>query len=436
MVGLMVLAGVLSGTLVTDAAGPALDAPAAVAQPAVSVASTVAAVSVYQTGQITAPVRDAALAAAADVGAPAVVGRGFSVGLTRVRRGAAVIQQAEGAGWAFPMAVTALPLDAIGAVMGRSVSGPISEGQVVMGQTSAAIRGAQAGDVIDVVAANGTITSFAIGAIAPDAQVGGTEIVMTVDQASALGAVYDTRVLIYGPVDTFALHLALVDHGLTTNSKVRIRQTWDPPDPDDTLSLAVTKSLLGEFDYYYAGLSTSGWTAMSAGWRNQYLPAAREAYPTGIRALCNKVIKADLTAALQEVVSSGLGGGIDAANANQYGGCATGQVRFARLTQNLGSVSRHSWGQPLDTNTTTNCQGCVPQMDCRIVRIFRKHHFAWGGNFLTSDGMHFEWVGQQRNTLQYPSRYCPNLPNGNIQSSNPPSPGSRATLFAGDGWAD
>jgi hypothetical protein len=76
-------------------------------------------------------------------------------------------------------------------------------------------------------------------------------------------------------------------------------------------------------------------------------------------------------------------------------------------------------------------------MDCRVVRIFRKHNFAWGGNFFVPDGMHFEWVGEQRNTWQYPSRYCPNVPGGGIEAlaHDPPAPtDQRATMFADDGW--
>jgi hypothetical protein len=73
-------------------------------------------------------------------------------------------------------------------------------------------------------------------------------------------------------------------------------------------------------------------------------------------------------------------------------------------------------------------------MDCRVVRIFRAHNFAWGGNFINPDGMHFEWVGEPRNTFLYPSRYCPNVPSGGIESFTV-SRDSRGVMFADDGSA-
>ena len=90
-------------------------------------------------------------------------------------------------------------------------------------------------------------------------------------------------------------------------------------------------------------------------------------------------------------------------------------MRFNRLTpdSSLGFLSRHSWGMALDTNTQGSCQGCVPDFSktaagCTTVQIFRKYGFAWGGNFLTPDGMHFEYVGERRDLQAYPSRFCPN----------------------------
>jgi hypothetical protein len=419
--------------------GPVTSVPAGAAASAVAspVELPFDAVTVFQTGELTAPVRDATLAAANSVNAPASVGRGFTALMTKLVRGATVVQKASAAGWAFPMAVTALPLEAIGPVMGRDVAAVLAQGQVVMGQTSAGLRGAQVGDLVDLIGQAGSTVSFVIGRIGTDVEVGGTEFVMSTTMADRLGATIATRVLVYGQFNREALVAALAAGGIYANRKVRVRTTWDASDPDSSLGMAATKSLLGEFDFNYAGLSTTGWTAMSPTWRAQYLPSSRETYPTGIKAMCNRTVKADLRAALQEVVDSGLAWAIDVANANSAGGCATGSVRFARITQALGSVSRHSWGQPLDTNTTSNCQGCVPKMDCRVVRIFRKHGFAWGGNFLTPDGMHFEWVGEPRNALQYPSKYCPNLSGGRVQILGPPRVrAARSMLFSDDGLMD
>ncbi|MFM7685321.1 MAG: M15 family metallopeptidase [Actinomycetota bacterium] len=436
LLGVMVAFSV--GAAGADPLVPQVDQGASAEAVAAPLEVAVDAVSVFQTGELETPVRDAALAAALEAGAPAVVGRGFTSLMTRLRRGAGVVQQSTGAGWGFPMAVTSLPLDAVAAVMGRDVSSVLAAGQVTMGETSASIRGAQVGDVIDLVGPFGSTVSFTIGRIGTDTEVGGAELVMSPTMADRLGATIPTRVLVYGQFDRVALQGSLRSRGLYANTKVRIRHSWDAPDPDSTLGMAATKKVLGEFDLYYAGLSTNDWTKMNANWVATYLPPSRELYPTGIRARCNVAVRADLRAALQEVVDSGLSWTIDAANANSYGGCATGTVRFARVTQVLGSVSRHSWGQPLDTNTVTNCQGCVPRMDCRVVRIFRKHGFAWGGNFLTPDGMHFEWVGEPRHTLQFPSKYCPNLA-APVQTQSLPGstrPAGRDTMFADDGLTD
>lgn len=416
-----------------DAPLATIGGAAAVIAPAAYITSLGDAVSVYQTGELTDAVRGAAASAATDVGAASAPGRGFSTGLTALRRGPTVIQQSSGPGWAFPMSISALPLEALGGVFGRSVAAPISQGLIIIGQTSAGIRGAAVGDQVDLTSAGGGTVTFTIGMVAADGAIGGTELLMSSQQASMLGANFETRVVIYGHFDRAALQTSFANRGLSGNSKVRIRQSWDAPDPDSTLSMSQTKLLMGEFQMDYAHLTTLGWTAVDSLWRNAYLPAAREDYPAGIRAMCNKTMKADLRAALQEVVDSGLGGGIDSANSNTDGGCSPGQARLARITQSLGSVSRHSWGQPIDMNTTANCQGCVPVMDCRIVRIFRKHNFAWGGNFLTPDGMHFEWVGEERDQLQYPSKYCANLPTVQATTSGAPPPTGRGTLLSDDG---
>ena len=148
-------------------------------------------------------------------------------------------------------------------------------------------------------------------------------------------------------------------------------------------------------------------TCIDPAWQQANL--VRTAF-TGVSivATCHRVVVPALQGALNEIAAVGLGGAIDVANTNRYGGCfGPREVRAAGGTTG-GNLSRHTWAMAIDMNTVTNAMGAVPTMDCRVVWIFRKWGFAWGGNFSTPDGMHFEWVGEDRSRIQYPSTYCAN----------------------------
>jgi hypothetical protein len=55
-------------------------------------------------------------------------------------------------------------------------------------------------------------------------------------------------------------------------------------------------------------------------------------------------------------------------------------------------LSRHSWGIALDANVKDNPYGKKSIMNPVIVEIFKRWGFCWGGDFKTTDGMHFEFV--------------------------------------------
>ena len=352
-----------------------------------------------------------------------------------VHRGAAIVQQAQ-AGFHFPMSTTVLPMNAVGPLMGRAIAGPLALGQVVMGATTAALRGAVAGDTVDLVGADGQIFTWPIGLVADDNMIGGTELLISEAQADLLGVTTVSRVVVWGFSSRDDVESALASQGLTTRADTKIRRSWSAPDPDSTLGLARTKQLLGEFSYR---VNADGSVTLGGAWESQHIPSSGQLFGSiPIRARCHVDIRADMQAALAEVAAAGLAGEIEVANANTYGGCF--YPRFNRVTGNLGFLSRHSWGQAFDTNTVSNAQGTTPKMNCDVVRIFRKHNFAWGGNFISKDGMHFEWVGERRDQLPYPSTYCPNvgspaslnrLPSGRSVAAGPTQ---RATIFADDGW--
>ena len=305
-----------------------------------------------------------------------------------------------------------------------SALGPDS---VVLNEVTAGVMGAAVGDVVELQAANGATVALTVGGIRPYAQIGWAELVFNTEVADRLGATQPTRVMIWGFDDRGAFDQAMVDVGLLGRRDTRVSRSWDPPNPDSTLSTARTKVALGE--PWYRLLST-GAVSMHPTWRDANIMATRELLnPTvRIRARCHLLVVDDLKAALADVAAAGLGGAIEVANANTYGGCYG--PRFSRVSGNLGYLSRHSYGMAFDTNTVSNCGGCVPKMNCDVVRIFRRHGFAWGGNFRRPDGMHFEWVGEPRDQIPYASDYCPNIVNTATQGA-PAPPLGRGVLTAG-----
>ncbi len=420
---------------------PRIDQPAsgALARATRNPELTTDLVTVYNSGQLKDSTATRAIQAAKDAGGTAVVGRSASVGLVKIRRGGSVVQQPAG-GFAYPMGTTVLPQAFVGPAMGASVSAAMTSTRVVMSKLTAGMRGAKAGDVITLVGDAGNQVDYTIGAVVADAITGGTEILMSPEGAARIGLFRLSRVVIWGFDSRAAVNAQLSRQGLVSTS-IRIRRSWDLRDPDLTLGMAQTKQKLGEFAYRVNG---NGSVTQDAAWRAANITSGSigqlKLY-TG----CHKTVRIPLRAAMNELIAAGLEYTINYANANSAGGCY--YPRFNRLTPNsrLGFLSRHSWGQAIDTNTIGSCQGCAPpDMNCGTVRIFRKHGFAWGGNFLTPDGMHFEWVGEQRDHLPYPSRFCPNPGSSALDTSTDDEPAiplpieetERATFFAHDGLAE
>jgi hypothetical protein len=368
-------------------------------------------VSIFNSGPLRADVAARALGAARQAGASAAFGRSASVGMVGLFRGSTPVQLPP-SGFAYPMGVTGLPLDAVGSTMGRDVSALLASDALIMGETSAGLRGARVGDSARLVGATGAVVVFRVTGILPDARIGGAEILMSTAAADRLGITELRRVLLWNPSSRAAIDAAFVDNALVSTS-IRIRRSWDPPDPDDTLGMARTKAVLGEFAYR---VNANGSISQDAAWLAANLPPGRVLISISIPVLarCHNVVEPLLRQALDEIAAQGLSSTIDVVNANTFGGCH--QARFNRLTpdSSLGFLSRHSWGMAFDTNTVGSCQGCAPPDfatlpgGCRAVQIFRKYGFAWGGNFLTPDGMHFEYVGERRDLMSYPSRWCAN----------------------------
>jgi hypothetical protein len=99
---------------------------------------------------------------------------------------------------------------------------------------------------------------------------------------------------------------------------------------------------------------------------------------------CHRVMLPQLRGALQEVVDSGLDDRVDPSD---FGGCYA--PRFIASDPSKG-LSLHTWGIAIDLNVQSNLRGTTGEIDRRVVDVFKRWGFAWGGDWAYTDPMHFE----------------------------------------------
>lgn len=358
--------------------------------------------SISRSSSLTPSMARSMVAAATSVGAVGHVVSFPMVSLTGQRRNDEDVLRLTN-GWRIPMATMVAPVAYIAAVGGQDMANAATDGYVLMGETSAGIRRAQVGDVLTLRDGRFRPKLFTVGAIVPDRFVDWGDFYMTDTTASVLGALPISRVTVTGMSSSKSVIAAWKAKRFPIGSRFRLRTSWDRVNPDGTLGTATTKKLLGELVYKpttgSSMLVDATWTTKNIVWKKVY-------QGINLSNNCHKTVVTAIQSALSEIKAAGLSNAIDVRNSNRYGGCFVG--RYNRFGGVFGSPSRHAWGMAFDINTATNPQGGVPQMNCSVVRIFRKWGFAWGGNFWPADGMHFEYVGERRDQYGYPSTYCPN----------------------------
>lgn len=99
---------------------------------------------------------------------------------------------------------------------------------------------------------------------------------------------------------------------------------------------------------------------------------------------CHRLLLPQLEAALAEVEAEGLSSLL---RPDDYGGCYV--PRFIDRNPDL-PLSMHAFGLAVDLNVSTNQLGSRGDMDARIVEIFERWGFIWGGSWSRPDPMHFE----------------------------------------------
>jgi hypothetical protein len=100
------------------------------------------------------------------------------------------------------------------------------------------------------------------------------------------------------------------------------------------------------------------------------------------RVTCHRLMLPQLRGALQDVVNAGLSSSL-----HTYDGCYVPRFIERNPTH---AISLHTWGIAIDMDAATNYRGIKGTMDPRVVTIFKRWGFRWGGDWTYTDPMHFE----------------------------------------------
>jgi hypothetical protein len=258
------------------------------------------------------------------------------------------------------------------------VTAALRSGKAVLGTSSANLRHLGVG---------GSMTfdsrTIRVGAVVPDDDVGWSEMLVSRAAGRSLGIVDDRYLLAQPPGQmTLPRFEAIMSH-LIPGTAIRTV----PPGGSTYMRIAsgvnppiVMKEIFGEFSAYPQSADPA-YLTVDPKWYDSHI--VTRTVPILGSVTCNRTLFPALIGALTDVQKAGLGNEL-----HIYSGCYAARTVARRPTA---PPSQHAYGAAIDINAPENPYGAQPTMDPRIVRIFQRWGFLWGGRFLTPDGMHFEY---------------------------------------------
>lgn len=155
------------------------------------------------------------------------------------------------------------------------------------------------------------------------------------------------------------------------------------PDPETHQAFLTGSAAQSAFEPFTYIDNGDGMIQIDPGWVQRNIIRAPVPLLRG-EVTCHRLLVPQVQGAMGEIEAAGLGHLIDP---SQYGGCwVPRHIDFNPAKP----ISMHGWGLAVDMNVSTNGLAQVPTMDPRIVAIFDKWGFVWGGRWRRPDGMHFE----------------------------------------------
>lgn len=262
----------------------------------------------------------------------------------------------------------------------RSALAGLAGGGALLGRTGAELRR---------IGPGGTLTfggnTLRVEGIIEDELIGAHEVLVSRATGERLGIVRP-RYLLVAPRSSVPRRRveAGLREGLPSGVRLRVRAPGETPvfrHGDAVLPPLALKEVFGEFA---AAPVVGGFLRIERRWVSENIRTVH--VPRLGTVTCHRRVIPMLRGALQELSDRGLAGLIDP---GQYGGCYS--PRFLNRTPAAG-ISHHAWGVALDINVVQNPYGAEPRMDRRVVEVFERWGFTWGGRWLVPDAMHFEFM--------------------------------------------
>jgi len=219
----------------------------------------------------------------------------------------------------------------------------------------------------------GTGAELRLGALATTG-LPRADVVLAQERAGSLGLPRDNALLLTAPGGTDPVVFAAQVREVAGSAAVDLLQV---PAPVARLTGGEAAEDLGAFSYRYFA---DGTIEPDARWVRDNIRT--EQVPVLGRVTCHRLMLPQLRGALQEVQDAGLAGTL-----KTYDGCYV--PRFIERNPER-SISLHTWGIAIDLDAATNYRGIRGTMDPRVVAIFKRWGFRWGGDWAYTDPMHFE----------------------------------------------
>jgi hypothetical protein len=207
------------------------------------------------------------------------------------------------------------------------------------------------------------------------AGIPGSGAIVASDIASSLGLPRDNAVILgAGRGDPSALAVRV---RRVVGSRATVHQLTKPEPQVAFLTGSNAAAAFGGFTYKYFD---DGTIRPDARWVAANIVGAT--VPVLGHVTCHRLMVPQLRAALADVQAAGL-----APLIRSYDGCYV--PRFIERDPSH-PISLHTWGIAIDLDAARNQRGGRGAMDPRIVAIFKRWGFRWGGDWTYTDPMHFE----------------------------------------------